>query len=503
LTESTVRIARGASLLVFNTSFSALFGVVAFALISRLLTKTDMGVMTTLLMVTSTCQLASTFGLPNASTKFIAESMVRGDVETASAISSEVLRVNALAASVLALFCFGFSETLSVILLGSTQHVLLFQFLALNIFFASILPGFAGVLLGLKRLRDLAVFGLISFLLQQALVVALLLAKFGLVGVVIGWAVAHIFNCAFFLWSVTQSLPLSPTKKFDLRTLLSYSWPLYPVAFVALVDNWFDRVLMLRYSLSELGAYNVAFKAFGYLYAMPVAIADGFFPHFSELKSKEGLDRLARAFTSTSRYLGLLFTPLALGLAALSIPAISLFAGSMYATAGPPLTMLCIAAAASVLGLILGKILIVLDQTLPYAVIILGTVIAGLSIGALIVPLLGPLGASIARALSMILALVLLASAAAKKINLKVDTVALWKSWAAGLVMGGTLLLAQLVSRSLLLVPVYVAAGSLIYLLVLRVLRAVTETDIKFLERLLGYSIGNPVGKILRAVLIP
>jgi len=38
---------------------------------------------------------------------------------------------------------------------------------------------------------------------------------------------------------------------------------------------------------------------------------------------------------------------------------------------------------------------------------------------------------------------------------------------------------------------------------VLRVLRAVTETDIKFLERLLGYSIGNPVGKVLRAVLIP
>ncbi len=503
MADSTVKIARGASFLVFNTSFGALIGVAAFALISRLITKTEMGIMTTLLMVTSTCQLASTLGLPNASTKFIAESMGKEDVELASAISSEVLRVNVFAASIMAVFCLGLSEVFSTVLLGSAQYVLLFQVLALNIFFASLLPGFTGVLLGLKRLRDVAAFGLVSLVLQQTLVVFLLLSRFGLFGLIIGWTVANAFNCAFFLWSVMQSLPLSLTKRFNLGKLLRYSWPLYLVAFVAFVDNWFDRVLMLRHSLGELGTYNVAFKAFSYLYAMPVAIAEGFFPHFSELRSREGLDRLSRALTSTSRYLSLLFTPLTLGLATLSTPAISLFAGKIYASAGQPLTVLCVAMAVSVLWLILGKILLVLDQTLLYASMILSSVFAGLLLGVFFVPLFGSLGASIARALSMILALIFLAAATSKKINLKIDTGALWRSWVAGLVMAAALLLAQSVSTGLLLLPLYVAAGSLIYALMLRALRAVTETDVRFLERFLGDRIGRPVAKVLRAVLIP
>ncbi len=503
MTDSAVRMVRGASFLVFDTSFSAMIGIVAFALISRLITKIDMGVMTVLLMLTSTCQLVSTLGLPSASTKFIAESLGREDTNTASAVTSQILKVNFATAAFMSVLCFGLSEALSKLLLGTTQYRLIFQVLAVNIFFTSLLLGLTGMLLGLKRLRALAVFDCTSFLLQQALVVALLLSRMGLLGVVIGWTIANMFNCAVYLWVIAQSVHLSIAGRFDLKALLKYSWPLYPVAFVSLIDNWFDRVLLLGYPLSDLGAYNVAFKAFGYAYAVPIAIADGFFPHFSELTSREGLDRLSTTLTSTSRYLVLVATPIALELATMATPLISLFAGKIYASAGQYLTVLCIAAAISVFGLMLGKVLLVLNETRLYAIIVLSTVLIGLGLGKALVPFFGPLGASFARATAMILTLIFMVGATRRKLRLRIDTQALWKSWLAGLIMAGVLIVVQLIAKSAVLIPIYVVLGMLVYMLSLRMLRAVVDRDLEFLKRFLGNRIGSPVSRLLKAVLIP
>lgn len=503
MADSVVKMVRGASFLVFDTSLSALVGLVAFAFISRLINKTEMGVMAVLLMVSSTCQLLSTLGLPSASTRFISESMGKGDAKTASAIASQTLSLNFLAASVLALLCFGLSGILSSFLLGAAHYEFLFQALAFNIVFVSLLPGLTGVLLGMKRLRELAVFGIASFSLQQALVIVLLASHMGLLGIVVGWGVANMFNCAVFLWSIVRSLNLSMMGRFSLRMLLSYSWPLYPVAFVSLLDNWFDRLLLLGYSLNELGVYNVAFKAFGYLYAIPIAISDAFFPHFSELKSTEGIEKLSVTFTSTSRYLAIFATPLALGLAAMAEPVISLFAGRGYVSAGQPLTVLCVAAAVSVFGLMLGKILLALDRTRAYSLIVLSTVVAGLALGKLLVPMLGPVGASVARAASMLLVLVFMLIAASRKIRIRIDREALWKSWVAGIVMVAVLITAQHVWKSSLLIPVYVAVGGLVYLLMLRATHTVAERDLEFLKRFLGLRIGTPISSLLRAVLIP
>ena len=503
MADSAVRIVRGASFLVFDTSFSALIGLVAFAFVSRLITRTEMGVMAVLLMVSSTCQLLSTLGLPSASTRYIAEFMVRGDSKTASAIASQTLSVNFIVASALATLCFGFSGILSSFLLGTAHYGLLFQALTFNIIFASLLPGLTGVLLGLKKLRELAVFGVASFSLQQALVIVLLASNIGLLGVVVGWGVANMFNCIVFLWSIVRSLNLSMADRFGLRKLLVYSWPLYPVAFVSLLDNWFDRVLLLGYSLSELGVYNVAFKAFGYLYAIPIAISDAFFPHFSELKSREGFEKLSATFTSTSRYLAIFATPLALGLASLAEPVVSIFAGRGYVSSGQPLMILCVAAAVSVFGLMLGKILLVLDETRTYSLIVLSTVIAGLALGKLLVPLLGPVGAAVARSASMLLAVTFMQVATSRKIRIRMDREALWKSWVAGIVMSAVLIMAQHISKSALLMPFYVAVGGLVYILMLRATNAIVERDLEFLRRFLGLRIGTPISSLLRAVLIP
>ncbi|MEM3004572.1 MAG: oligosaccharide flippase family protein [Candidatus Bathyarchaeia archaeon] len=503
MADSSVNIMRGASLLVLDTSLSALVGVIAFALISRLISRSEMGVMTALLLLTSTLQLVSSLGLPSAATKFISEAAAAEDTAAAAAVASHAIKTTLVAAFASSTLCFASSGVLSSLLLGTARHYQLFQVLALNIFFASLIPILTGILLGLKRLREIAIFGVASFCLQQTLVVLLLLCHYGLFGVVVGWVVGNFFNFIASAMLIIRSLNLSEPNRFDLRVLLRYSWPLYPVAFVSLLDNWFDRVLFIGHSLSELGIYNVAYKAFGYFYAMPIVVSDALFPHFSELRSREGLDRLSTAFKSTSRYLALIVTPLALGGAALAWPLIRLFAGRGYASAAQPLSVLCIFSAVSAIGLVLGKILLVLGETRGYSLTIFSTVLAGFAIGKLLVPLMGPLGASFARAASMLLALPPMLVVTSKKIRIRVDGEAIWKSWTAGVVMSAVFFLLQCVSEDALLLPVYLAIGTATYVLVLRSLHAIEEKDLEFARRFLGLRPDGAILSLLRRVLIP
>jgi O-antigen/teichoic acid export membrane protein len=159
--DSAVKMVRGASFLVFDTSISALIGIIAFAFITRLITKTEMGIMAVLLMVTSTCQLTCTLGLPNAATKFISESLGKDDLDSAAGVTNRVLRINLLMSFTISLLCFVFAEYLSEFLFGSIQYTNIIQLLSINIFFASLLPGLTGVLLGFKRLREIGLFGVI------------------------------------------------------------------------------------------------------------------------------------------------------------------------------------------------------------------------------------------------------------------------------------------------------------------------------------------------------
>ncbi|MCW4042123.1 MAG: oligosaccharide flippase family protein, partial [Candidatus Bathyarchaeota archaeon] len=120
--DSAVRMARGASFLVFDTSTSALIGIIAFAFVTRLITKTEMGIMAVLLMVTSTCQLACTLGLPNAATKFISGSIGKDDLDSVAGITNQVLRINLLMSFTISLLCFVLAKYLSEFLFGSIQY---------------------------------------------------------------------------------------------------------------------------------------------------------------------------------------------------------------------------------------------------------------------------------------------------------------------------------------------------------------------------------------------
>jgi O-antigen/teichoic acid export membrane protein len=73
----SVSVARGAGYLAADRILSTVVGVASFALIARLITRSDMGQLTIILLVVSVAQLLTGVGLKATATKYVAFSSPR------------------------------------------------------------------------------------------------------------------------------------------------------------------------------------------------------------------------------------------------------------------------------------------------------------------------------------------------------------------------------------------------------------------------------------------
>lgn len=199
-----------------------------------------------------------------------------------------------------------------------------------------------------------------------------------------------------------------------------------------------------------------------------------------------GSDALKDSVNIASRYVSIVAVPMAFALAAVSRPALTLLVGVEYAGGAIPLTILALASVSTIIATALTPILIILNETLLAALTSLLPLPLSVGVALIAIPVLGIVGASVARALSMILSLLLAWYFVRGKILIKLDYQAIMKSTLAGGVMALAMEAAQLLYYSRFLLPLYLSVGLLVYLLVMRALRAVNAADVDLIRRMLG-----------------
>ena len=85
---------------------------------------------------------------------------------------------------------------------------------------------------------------------------------------------------------------------------------------------------------------------------------------------------------------------------------------------------------------------------------------------------------------------------------LQVDVLAVAKNLFASTIMAVVLVAFQVVVYSKFLLPLYVLTGAVVYLILLRLLRAVDPADLRLLRGFLGPRL-SPVSDMLSRVLLP
>jgi len=484
-------VSRGASYLAIQNVITTVAQVVAFAILARIITPEQMGILAVLSLVTAFCQALDGAAFQQAATKFIGE-LHPNQNAAISAIFYQTIRVSIFFSVPLAVVVFLLSPTLASALLGAGADAYLFRFLALDILiFAGALPVAIGTLFGLQRFRAASTIGVAGVLLRQCLIIVLIILLHDFVGLVIAWVLSDLATFAAYLVYIFRVVGW-PSGVFSVRKLLGFSWPLNIGSVLNFGYSWFDRALLVAFvPLAALGVYNAMLFAFSALAGISVSISNALLPVFSNMSSRgDGFESGRKATRLASRYASLTIVPLTFGLLAVAKPALTVFVGEAYVGGTLPLMILCLAFGLTAFSVGVTPMLVAISGTRMSMVATAASVLVGLASAYFLLPIWGIVGTSVARGLAMVASagFVLLVLDRRKAMGLDVE--AIWKSLVAGIVMSVVLFGAQMILYSRLLLPVYVVLGGITYLAVLRLLKTVRKDDLDLVSRYLGSRLG-------------
>ena len=148
----------------------------------------------------------------------------------------------------------------------------------------------------------------------------------------------------------------------------------------------------------------------------------------------------------------------------------------------------------------LSQVFVVLGKTVTSAGVTIASVLGPILVGMLIIPYLGIPGASFARGLSLVISLILSILVLRRFLKVRFDMQAYGYAWIASLVMAGVVLIVQQLFYSKYLLPVYVAIGAIVFLIILRLLHAVKPEDFELISDYLGPRM-RFIGRLLEKLL--
>jgi O-antigen/teichoic acid export membrane protein len=498
--RSAVAVSRGASYLTIQTVITSVAQVLSFAVLARIITPADVGILAILSLITALSQAINGSAFQQASMKYIGE-YAESNVSNAVGVFYQTFRVSVVISLPVAGFIFMGSGFLARVLLGSLSQAPLFRLLAVDVLvYAGVLPVANGAVLGARRFKESAEIGTAGAVLRQCLIIVLILFLKSFIGLVYAWVLSDFAMLAGYGLYALHVLGLRKNP-FPTRKLMTFSWPLMIGNLVGFAYSWFDRAILIALvPLASLGIYNAALYAFGVLTGITTTFGSVLLPIYSSIGGR-GVEACRRATWLTSRYLSLFIVPLAFGLFATAKPALTLFVGWSYVSGALPLMILSLGVAFTAFAGGLGPMLTALAKTRAQMLITICSVAVALISAYALLPSLGIVGAAVARVIAAIASLGLTIYVLKRIRVMSIDVEMAWKSLFAGAVMAGAVLAVQLIVYGRILLPIYIILGAVVYLILLRLLNAVRKHDIELVDRYLGSRLAF-VTRLLSLILI-
>ena len=495
-----MRVARGASYLVIQGLIINLTSVIFFAFAARRLsTIADLGRFTTLNTLGIFLIALGTLGLPTAGVRFVAkyiadrrESQANGVYRTLL-VSGTVLSTTVMAATLIA------GTFLSTSLLGSTGYLFLIQLVAIDAALQLITVFPIGALQGKHRFRESATILTTSNTVQFAFALFFLEIGLGLTGILYGWIIGDGLGAVLALAIGSRHFTLASSAE-PIRQLVHYSLPVYGSNLAAFASSYLDRFLVLFFlGSTSLGIYTPAVVAASVLSIVSVPIASALLPQLQELHTKHGDKGFADAARGASRYLFIVMLPLAVGLAATSLPTIVLFTGLRYSDGTVPLIIVSFAIGLTSASTVVNACLLVLGRTRVLLVAGLLAVIAEIATSPLI-PVFGLDAAAISRTVLLLVSLATSWLLLRRSVQNVIDLRAMGKVLACTIVEAAAVVAVETVWYHVYLLPLYIAVGGLAYLVTLRYVRVLRSDDIGLLQKLVPARLGFAVRLLQRLV---
>lgn len=254
---------------LFKDSFWAFSGnvvgkglsLIASICIARLIGKDDFGMYT--LIRTSLLSIAvfSTFGLGYTATKFVAE-YLKDQPNKVRAVIKNTMQITLIMGGVFTALLFIFCKEIAAFLEVPNLYRSI-RYLAIIVFFNSIITTQTGILAGLKRFKALARINFINGLIMFFSSI-IMTYYMGLDGALIALLVSTAINCVQNYAESRNSLNKISLNGNQIgynikKELVSFSLPIALQEMVYSILSWTLPILLLKYSnIGEVGIYNAA-----------------------------------------------------------------------------------------------------------------------------------------------------------------------------------------------------------------------------------------------------
>jgi len=489
------KAAGGASILSGQSFITTLLGALFFMYMARALTKEELGVYSAVTLAYTIAAVIGSIGLNYAASRYIPYHLGQNDLKNTRLASKYILLSSSLAALTLACTFLLFSRDLSKIMLGTDVYAQVFQIAALLVVANIIGLIFTGFLQGIQRYKRLAALNLTSQIIRVSSSVILLIFGLGVTAVLLGYAFYYLL---FIILAIPLILKLFKTTndKYSLKNtdtitakaIFTFALPMLGYGVVSYFSSSVDQFIVLTFiGVEALGVYTVAFTAAGLvstIFAIP--LLSTLMPSMSGIHGAAGKEQVARAFTSSTRYISMFFIPASLGLAALSPLAIHILAGSLYKEAILPVAIMSIGMSVYGFSTAITSALIALGETRKVMLTLALATLLGFAGSAGLTPLLDIPGAALGRAIMYISMFLILVYIGSRALPITFDRKATVGCSLSAILMAGLLyLLASLTNFNLLLLPAYLLSALIVYGIALAATRTLTTGDIKFLTSLL------------------
>jgi len=495
ISRDAAQVLKGSTFLVTQNVVNYIIGAVTFPFIVRALTKTEIGVTVGFFLVLGLADILSDVGFGRGLAKYIAE--YRGKGEDYTSLIQIGVFIKVLIATIIAVICIFIAPQISLTLLKTREYTMFFQLLSLDLIFVCLTTTMRNILLGLNKIEQMATLDILAKVVQRSIALTLLFIGWGLTGWVTGWIIGDFayVTISMLLVSKGKHLKIHPLKGVskDIKLLVKFSWPLFLSNAADFLYNWFDRIFLLAcIPLTEVAVYNVALTAYGFLIALPGALTTTLLPYYGEQYGKNQHEILIpESMFKVSRYIALLYTPLALGLMSTAHSTMILFAGAQYASGDIVLAILCLFSLTVIISTAFGPLLLIYKKTLAVLATNMVSMVVSLTMFLTTLNKLGAAGMAIIKGVSVLISFVLAFIILRKIIAIKIDKEALWKSLISGIAMTIIVKAVELTWPSMYMLPLYITVGGAVYLILLKVLKAIKEDDIKLVEEIFGQKISR------------
>ncbi len=454
--------------------------------------KFEMGVYGTVYMVHRILTIIGVLGLQFVASRFIPFLLGKNERPKAIQTTKKILKITVLSALILFSLQFILSDSLSKLLLGGSNQSYLFKIASFATLFAIFYFILAGFLQGLHKFRNLAFFSLTSQTIRVILSIMLLLFGIGVAAVFIGYV---LFNAIFSLFALSVLFNFLKNKNtsnnndvsIPLKNLMKFSIPMMIFQLVIYLSDSIDRFIVLNLlGVISLGVYTVVLSgASTIIMIFCTPLQTTLIPGMSEIYAKTGSNKISRSIRISSRYISIIFIPAAIGFAVLSPLALLILAGSKYLEATLPLSIISVGLAMHGFSTTLISALTVLKETSRVSLAIVLSLISEIGLTFILVPYLGIIGAAISRIIMFTLMLGLLFLFSYKLITISFDKTSILKASISSIFMGSVLLpLTYYTNYRLILTPLYIVTGLIVYATVLTLIGGLSRYDIKFIVRI-------------------